>query len=89
MIILLFSCIISFSLPISLHSPFQFLFLFYCLLLSIVLSIVFSESVDKFGHDRMSDESSKRADSDQLETDQEQSDTVVASSPPKEDKTKG
>ena len=36
----------------------------------------------------MSDESSKKNDSDQLETDQEQSDALVASSPPKEDKVK-
>ncbi|XP_068248472.1 phosphofurin acidic cluster sorting protein 2 isoform X14 [Palaemon carinicauda] len=47
--------------------------------------------VDKVGADRLSDESSKRADSDHMEnwTDQEHSDPqCLASSPPREDKNK-
>ncbi|XP_064118326.1 phosphofurin acidic cluster sorting protein 1-like isoform X9 [Macrobrachium nipponense] len=50
-----------------------------------------TDLVDKVGADRLSDESSKRADSDHMEnwTDQEHSDPqCLASSPPREDKNK-
>ncbi|KAL7638821.1 UNVERIFIED_CONTAM: hypothetical protein RMT77_010355 [Armadillidium vulgare] len=55
------------------------------------LKVPGTNTAEKLATDRMSDESSKRADSDHMEawTDQEQSDTQgLASSPPREDKSK-
>ncbi|KAB7505420.1 Phosphofurin acidic cluster sorting protein 1 [Armadillidium nasatum] len=60
-------------------------------LLTEGLNITGTNTAEKLATDRMSDESSKRADSDHMEawTDQEQSDTQgLASSPPREDKSK-